>query len=259
MAERLQKILSQYGIASRRHAEALILARRVQVNGQVAQLGDRADPQRDSITVDGRPLQPSRRPDLAYLLLNKPAGIVCTCADPRQRPTVLDLLPPHLREGRGIHPVGRLDLNSSGALLLTNDGDLTLRLTHPRYHLPKTYLVWIEGDATEPALQRWREGVMLMGKKTLPAEIVVLQRRSQDVLLQVTLTEGRNRQIRRVAEQLGWKVRKLHRTAIDSIQLNPPGGTSLPSGHYRWLEQAEVESLMNYDNKSCSNSRVQVD
>ena len=242
MAERLQKILSQYGVASRRHAEALILAKRVQVNGRIAQLGDCADLEQDSITVDGKPLQPSRRPDLAYLLLNKPVGILCTCADPRQRRTVLDLLPPDLRQGRGIHPVGRLDLNSSGALLLTNDGELTLRLTHPRYHLPKTYLVWIEGDVAEAALQRWREGVLLMGKKTLPAEIVVLQRR-QDVLLQITLNEGRNRQIRRIAEQFGWKVRKLHRTAIGSIQLNPPSGTSLPSGHYRWLEQAEIDSL----------------
>lgn len=243
MAERLQKILSQYGIASRRHAEALILAGQVQVNGQTAQLGDRADPEQDSITVNGKLLQPSRRPDLAYLLLNKPVGILCTCADPRQRPTVLDLLPPHLRQGSGLHPVGRLDFNSSGALLLTNDGELTLRLTHPRYHLPKTYLVWIEGDVAESALQRWREGVMLMGKKTLPAEIVLLQRRSQDALLQVTLTEGRNRQIRRLAEQLGWKVRKLHRTAIGSIQIDPPDGTNLPSGHYRWLEQAEIDFL----------------
>ena len=245
MTDRLQKILSQYGIASRRHAEALILAGRVQVNGQAAKLGDRADPQRDRITVDRKPLEPSRLPDLAYLLLNKPAGILSTCADPRQRPTVLDLLPLHLRQGCGIHPVGRLDLNSSGALLLTNDGELTLRLTHPRYHLPKTYLVWVEGDVTESTLQRWREGVMLMGKKTLPAEIFFLKCRHQEVLLQVTLTEGRNRQIRRLAEQFGWKVRKLHRTAIGSIQLDPPGGVSLSSGHYRWLEQAEIESLMN--------------
>lgn len=243
MAERLQKILSQYGIASRRHAEALILAGRVRLNGRIAQLGERADTDRDSIAVDGKLLQPARRPDFTYLLLNKPAGTLCTCADPQQRPTVLELLPPPLRQGLGIHPVGRLDFNSSGALLLTNDGELTLRLTHPRYHLPKTYLVWIEGCPTERALQRWREGVMLMGKKTLPAEIAVLKRRSHATLLQVTLTEGRNRQIRRIAEQFDWKVRQLHRTAIGSIQLHPPGGTSLPKGDYRWLTQAEIDSL----------------
>jgi 23S rRNA pseudouridine2605 synthase len=243
MAERLQKILSQYGIASRRHAEALILAGRVQLNGRVAQLGDCADFPRDSIAVDGKPLQPSHRPEFTYLLLNKPTGIICTCADTYQRPTVLELLPPQLRQGQGIHPVGRLDFNSSGALLLTNDGELTLRLTHPRYHLPKTYLVWIEGHPAETALKRWREGVMLMGKKTLPAEIAVLKRRPHDTLLQVTLTEGRNRQIRRLVEQLGWKVRKLHRTAIGSIQLHPPGCARLPSGHYRSLTQAEVDFL----------------
>jgi 23S rRNA pseudouridine2605 synthase len=153
------------------------------------------------------------------------------------------LLPPQLRQGQGLHPVGRLDLNTSGALLLTNDGDLTLRLTHPRYHLPKTYHLWVEGNPPPSALQRWRNGIMLMGKKTLPARVTVRQRRSQATLLQVSLTEGRNRQIRRIAEQLGLKVLRLHRTAIGSLSLQLPDQTYLPKGHYRFLTSDEIRAL----------------
>ena len=241
MADRLQKIISQYGIASRRHAESMITAGRVTLNGRIAQLGDRADLNQDTLLIDGRPIQ--QRPDFIYLLLNKPAGIVSTCSDPQQRRTVLDLLPQNLRKGQGIHPVGRLDLNSSGALLLTNDGDLTLRLTHPRYHLSKTYHVWIEGDTQALTLQQWREGVMLMGKKTLPANVSVLKRHSGKTLLEVTLTEGRNRQIRRIAQQFGYKILKLHRIAIDSIHLYVPESLRLASGQYRPLQSNEIESL----------------
>ena len=243
MAERVQKILSQWGIASRRHAEELILAGRVQLNGQVVQLGDKADPTTDYLTVEGRRIQPGDRPQAIYLLLNKPVGVVSSCADPQGRPTVLDLLSYPLRQGKGIHPVGRLDLNSSGALILTNDGALTLSLTHPRYHLPKTYQVWVQGHPTTSALQRWREGVILMGKKTLPAQITILKQRPQQPLLQVILTEGRNRQIRRIAQQLGLKVLKLHRTAIGQIQLHPCKGPSLASGHYRPLKNSEIYFL----------------
>lgn len=165
MSQRVQKIIAQWGIASRRRAEELILAGRVRLNGQIAQLGDKADPSCDRLEVDGRVIQNKQRPQLLYLLLNKPACVVSTCYDPQNRPTVLDFLPADWREGTGIHPVGRLDFNSSGALLLTNDGELTLQLTHPRYHLPKTYEVLVAGHPTESDLQQWREGVMLMGKR----------------------------------------------------------------------------------------------
>ncbi len=245
MAERVQKILSQWGIASRRQAEQMILAGRVRLNGSLAHLGQKADPNTDRLEVDGRAITPANRPQLIYILLNKPAGVVSTCRDPRNRSTVLDLLPVELKQGQGIHPVGRLDAESTGALLLTNDGALTLSLTHPRYHLPKTYRVWVRGHPPESVLELWRQGVILSGKKTLPAQVKVLKRRSQQTLLQVVLTEGRNRQIRRLAKQLGFEVLKLHRTAIGSIQLQLPNEPGLPSGHYRFLKDFEIHFLNN--------------
>ncbi|HEY9658706.1 MAG TPA: pseudouridine synthase, partial [Allocoleopsis sp.] len=148
MTERLQKILSQWGIASRRQAEQMILAGRVRLNGEVVQLGQQADPDRDRIEVDGKLIQAVERPARVYFLLHKPLGVVSTCDDPQGRPTVLDLLPAVLQHHSGIHPVGRLDVNSTGALLLTNDGDLTFCLTHPRHAIPKTYHVWVEGHPT---------------------------------------------------------------------------------------------------------------
>jgi 23S rRNA pseudouridine2605 synthase len=241
MEERVQKILSQWGIASRRQAEQIILAGRVRLNGEIVSLGTKADPNLDRLEVDGQLIQNANRPEFIYLLLNKPVGVVSTCHDPQGRTTVLDLLPETLRQGQGIHPVGRLDIDSTGALLLTNDGNLTLNLTHPRYHLPKTYRVWIDGNPSESILQKWREGIMLMDKKTLPAQIEVLKRYTNRTLLQVVLREGRNRQIRRIVELLGFKVIKLHRTAIGSIQLNH----TLLSGRYRHLKDDEIYFLKN--------------
>ena len=244
MDERVQKLLSQWGIASRRQAEQMILAGRVQLNGTIAQLGQKANPAIDQIAVDGIFIKPTHRPLSTYLLLNKPAGVLSTCIDPWQRPTVLDLLPGSLNEGNGIHPVGRLDADSTGALLLTNDGALTFYLTHPRHHIPKTYEVWVEGYPAETVLQRWRQGVMLAGRRTLPTKVTVLKQPPQGkTLLQVILTEGRNRQIRRVAEQLGHPVLHLHRTAIGPIQLQPLGAAKLQSGHYRPLKDTEISFL----------------
>jgi 23S rRNA pseudouridine2605 synthase len=244
MDERVQKILSQWGVASRRQAEQMILAGRVQLNGAAVQLGQKADPDRDQIEVDGVAIRSTDRPQLVYLLLNKPAGIVSTCTDPWQRKTVLDLLPPELREGAGIHPVGRLDAASTGALLLTNDGDLTFYLTHPRHHIPKTYYVWVEGYPSEPVLQQWRQGVLLAGQKTLPAQVTVVEHHpDHKTLLRILLKEGRNRQIRRVAEQLGHPVIQLHRTAIGPIQLNPPETSPLLAGCYRPLKDTEIGFL----------------
>ncbi|ACK72683.1 pseudouridine synthase [Gloeothece citriformis PCC 7424] len=248
MTERVQKILSQWGIASRRQAEKLILAGRVRLNGNIACLGDKADLSQDRLEVDGKIIQPVHRPRSIYILLNKPIGVVSTCDDPQKRRTVLDLLPKKLSHETGIHPVGRLDINSTGALLLTNDGELTLRLTHPRYHLPKTYQVWIDGDPGEEILQQWREGVMLMGKKTLPAQVNVIKRYQHQTQLQVILTEGKNRQIRRIVQQMGFNVLKLHRTAIGLIQLTPSNDPSLASGHYRFLKSVEIDFLKNHVN-----------
>ena len=239
MLERLQKILSRYGIASRREAEQMILAGRVQVNGiKIIELGTRADPSSDRIAVDGKILAIAA-PKFIYLLLHKPLGIVCTCDDPQGRKTVIDILPPQYQH---LYPVGRLDYHSSGALILTNDGEFANQMMHPRHHVPKTYSVWVRGIPSDRILNLWRTGVMLDGKITKPAiinEIENLLKVEQDCThLQITISEGRNRQIRRIAEQLGHPVSKLHRLAIADIHLD-----QLRSGQYRLLTNQEVLML----------------
>jgi len=239
--ERLQKILAQWGIASRRHAEQMILDGHVAVNGNAAHLGQKIDPDNDEVWVDGVVINAGAPPERIYLLMNKPAGVVTTCDDPQARRTVLDLLPPALRQAQGIHPVGRLDADSTGALLLTNDGNLTFYLTHPRHHIPKTYRVWVQGYPSVKVLEQWRRGVLLDDRPTLPADVSVMQRHpDHKTLLQIVLREGRNRQIRRVGEQLGHPVLSLHRTAIGDVQLQPKGCAKLPSGHYRKLSNFEI-------------------
>jgi 16S rRNA pseudouridine516 synthase len=233
--QRLQKLMAAAGLCSRRTAEAWIEAGRVNVDGQVASLGDQADPDSQVIQVDGRPLCPRREPTV--LLINKPAGVISTCRDPRGRSTVLDLLPRQLRQG--LHPVGRLDADSRGALLLTDQGELTLRLTHPRFDHAKTYRVWVEGTPLDTSLQRWRRGLSLDGTRTRSAEVRVLQRRSERTLLEVVLLEGRNRQIRRVADLLGHPVLDLQRVAISGLRLGP-----LPEGRWRHLSRGEWQSLL---------------
>lgn len=244
MDERLQKVLSGWGVASRRQAEQMIVQGRVWVNGEVAHLGQKVNPTCDRICVDGVLVSPATRPTPLYLLMNKPAGVVSTCDDPRGRRTVLDLLPENLRQGQGLHPVGRLDAESTGALLLTNDGDLTFYLTHPRHHIPKTYQVWVEGYPTQETLHHWRQGVLLEGRKTLPAKVAMMQRHpDRKTLLEIVLQEGRNRQIRRVAVLLGHPVLQLHRTAIGAIQLQAPGTPDVLAGCYRPLTVTEVGFL----------------
>jgi 23S rRNA pseudouridine2605 synthase len=244
MAARLQKILSQWGVASRRRAEELIRAGRVTVNDRIATLGDSADPEVDRISIDGEILQ--ARPQRHYFLLNKPAGVVSTCDDPHGRSTVLDLLPADFRQG--IHPVGRLDTDSTGALLLTNDGQFTCLLTHPRHQISKTYEVWVAGHPSDRALDRWATGIDLNGKVTLPAQVKVLSEDQHNTRLQILLREGRNRQIRRVAELLGHPVLKLDRTAIGEILLHLPTAKLL-RGQYRILLPAETKwlsTILNY-------------
>jgi 23S rRNA pseudouridine2605 synthase len=241
MTARLQKILSQWGIASRRQAEQLILAGRVRVNGSIAELGQTAEPATDRIEVDGKLITVQDKPTPVYLLLNKPLGVVSTCADPQGRPTVLDSLPPELRECEGIHPVGRLDIDSSGALLLTNDGELTFRLTHPRHSVSKTYAVWVQGHPPQAILAAWRKGIDLDGQYTLPAQVKVINQKDDRTLLTIVLTEGRNRQIRRVATQLGYPVLHLHRTKIGNIRID--GEAELQIGGYRHLRPTEIQNL----------------
>lgn len=238
MAERLQKILAQHGVASRRQAEQMIEAGQVRVNGVVAHLGQRADPSSDRIAVNQQLLQPHHRPTQHYLLLHKPLGMVSTCADPEDRPTVLTVLPPEL-QAVGMHPVGRLDTYTTGALLLTNDGNFTFRLTHPRHDVSKTYRVRLAGQLSSSTLDAWRKGIWLDRQLTRPAQVQVLADSPNHTQLEVILQEGRNRQIRRVAEALGHRVIDLHRTAVGSVVLG-----RLNVGSYRALSSAEIEALL---------------
>ncbi|NJN72620.1 MAG: rRNA pseudouridine synthase [Limnothrix sp. RL_2_0] len=238
MAERVQKILAHWGIASRRAAEKMILAGRVTLNGRVAKLGDCAEVPGDRLCVDGKAINTANRPQKHYYLVHKPKGIVSTCDDPQGRATVLELLPSDLRQGQGMHPIGRLDAQSTGALILTNDGEFTLALTHPRYHAHKTYRVWLKGQMPESSLNCWRQGVLLEGRRTLPAQIKLKKINQNKTCLDIMLIEGRNRQIRRVADQLGFPVISLHRSAIGTIKLD-----NLPRGQARSLSAAELSQL----------------
>lgn len=240
METRVQKIISQWGIASRREAEEMIGQSRVRINGILARLGQKVDPRVDIISIDGKPLIQGNRPALVYLLLNKPTGVVSTCNDPQGRTTVLDLLPAKLRQGTGIHPVGRLDADSTGALILTNDGDLTFALTHPSHDIPKTYHVVVEGHPPTNVLRMWSQGVMLDGRKTRTAQVKLIEQGVTQSKLEIILQEGRNRQIRRVAQQLGYPVVHLDRRAIGTIQLQNSQGKFTDIGKYRHLVTSEI-------------------
>jgi 23S rRNA pseudouridine2605 synthase len=250
MEARLQKILAQWGIASRREAEEMIKQSRVYVNGILAHLGQKVDPQLDKISIDGKPVLVEQRPSLMYLLVHKPTGFVSTCYDPQGRATVLDLLPPKLRQGSGIHPVGRLDVDSTGALILTNDGELTYGLTHPSHSICKTYRVVVQGHPPAKVLKMWSQGVVLEGKMTRPAQVHLIESYLDHSCLKIVLQEGRNRQIRRVAQQLGYPVMQLHRTAIGSIQLETSLTPFLPVGKYRHLTGDEISFLNKQINRT---------
>ena len=235
MRQRLQKLMSAAGHCSRRQAEELLRQGRVEVNGRIAGLGDQADPQIDRICVDGSPLATVIAERV--LLLNKPPGVISSCHDPQGRETVLDLIPADLR--RGLHPVGRLDADSRGALLLSNQGELTLKLTHPRYAHSKTYRVTVRGTPDQSKLQCWRQGIELDGSRTLPASVKLLHSQREQSTLEVILREGRNRQIRRIASLLGHSVVDLQRTAIGGLALG-----STAEGCWRELSRQEWRSLI---------------
>jgi 23S rRNA pseudouridine2605 synthase len=235
--ERLQKILSQAGVASRRASEQLMLEGRVTVNGvTVRELGSKADPAHDDVRVDGRRIKVVQRH--RYILLNKPRGYVTTRSDPQRRPTVIDLL--HgVREY--IYPVGRLDFDSEGLLLLTNDGDLAARLTHPRHGVARVYEARVLGVPDAHDIDRLARGVTIDGRATGPAQIALRAggRRGDDsATLIVTIREGRNRQVRKMCEAIGHPVTHLKRVAIGPIR-----DPRLPLGRWRDLSAAEVAKL----------------
>jgi 23S rRNA pseudouridine2605 synthase len=228
VGERLQKILAQAGLGSRRSCEELIAAGRVRVNGRVAQLGTRANAEVDRIEVDGAPV--GVRAGLVHYLLNKPLGVVTTASDPQGRPAVVDLVPAEPR----VFPVGRLDADTEGLLLLTNDGELAHRLTHPSFGVDKEYLAEVEGKPSRGAIRRLRDGVDLEDGRTAPAKVSA----AGDHLLRITIHEGRNRQVRRMCAAVGNPVRRLVR-----VRVGPVSDRRLAPGEWRVLTQAEVRSL----------------
>jgi 23S rRNA pseudouridine2605 synthase len=240
--ERLARFLAHAGIASRRRAEELIASGRVQVNGTIITTqGARIHPAHDHISVDGKPVP--TLPQHVYVLLHKPAGYLSTVRDPQGRPTVLALLPPELRQLH-IYPVGRLDLDTSGLLLLTNDGDFALRLSHPRYQTQKHYEALVSGLPTPDELARLRHGVIIVeddGRKykTSPAQVRQLRRSGSDTWLALTIHEGHKRQVRRMLAAVGHRVIQLVR-----VQLGPLTLQDVPPGQWRYLTAAEVVALL---------------
>ncbi len=236
--ERLQKVLARIGIGSRRVCEEYIAAGRVTVNGERAVLGRRVDPELDTVAIDGVPV--GVRPGLVHLLLNKPAGVVTTASDPQGRPTVVALVPDDPR----VFPVGRLDLDTEGLLLLTNDGDLTHRLTHPSFGVEKEYIAHVEGEPSRASLRRLREGIELDDGLTAPARAALVG----PGIIRLTIHEGRNRQVRRMCEAVGHPVTRLIRTRIGPLvdrRLKPGGWRELTTDELRSLERAVAEAEAN--------------
>jgi len=237
---RLNKLLSHAGLASRRAADEFIRQGRVDVNGHVVtELGTKADPERDDIRVDGRRL--NRAPERRYLLLYKPRGVVSTRTDPQRRTTVIDLLTAARIKGY-FYPVGRLDAESEGLILLTNDGEFAERVTHPRYELERTYEAQVAGVPDARDLERLRRGVTIEGRRTLPAKVRLLRevggKGATQAVIELTLREGRNRQVRRMCDAIAHPVDRLRRTRIGAI-----GAGSLRPGQIRDLTGAEVQAL----------------
>jgi len=230
--ERLQKVLARAGFGSRRTAEGLIADGRVTVDGDVARLGQRIDPERSHVEVDGVPV--SVRDDVVYYLLNKPRRVVTTARDPEGRPTAVDLVPSQPR----VFPVGRLDYDTEGLLVLTNDGELAQLVTHPRHGIDKTYLAEVAGVPSRAAVRALREGVTLDDGPTAPARVRVVQQRGDNAALEIVVHEGRNRIVRRMCEAVGHPVRRLVRTRV-----GPIADRRLAPGTWRPLRPREVRAL----------------
>jgi 23S rRNA pseudouridine2605 synthase len=234
--ERLQKILARAGLASRREAERWIVQGRITVNGAVVRkLGTQADPAKDSIKVDGKRIKPAAAP--LYYALHKPAAVITTLNDPEHRPDITPFLA-RLGEKRRVFPVGRLDYNTTGLLLLTNDGELALRLTHPRYGVKKVYRVKLSACPSGEELQRLRAGIRLDDGVTAPARVRVIDKLKKNAWLEIEVHEGRKREVRRMFEALGYFVEKLIRIRFGTVSLG-----DLPPGELRSLAPLEVKTL----------------
>lgn len=231
---RLQKYLSMCAVASRRKAEELIAQGKVKVNGKVAQIGDKVSPKHDTVTVGGRKIVGSKKH--YYIMLHKPRGYITTMDDEMGRKCVAELV----RDvGARVYPVGRLDRDSEGLLLMTNDGEFANHMTHPSKHIPKTYRVTVRPDVTEDMLTAFATGMDIDGRMTAPADAHVIEKQDNRVVMEIVLYEGRNRQIRKMCESLGLEVARLKRTSMGSLKLG-----MLPPGKWRELKEDEVHKLM---------------
>ena len=235
---RLQKVLAQAGIASRRACEVLISEGRVEVNSEVVlEQGRRVDPERDVIRVDGARIPPPRRH--RYLALNKPRGVIATMDDPEGRRTIADLLDTRQLRNERLFHVGRLDTDSEGLLIMTNDGDLAQRLAHPSYEVSKTYIAEVAGVVSEQTLKRLRRGITLEDGPVRPTSVKIVSSAGDKTLLKITLQEGRNRIVRRTMEAVGHPVRRLSRIGIGPVRLG-----NLKVGEYRELTREELGGLL---------------
>ncbi len=235
MEQRLQKFLAEAGIASRRKSEALILAGKIKVNGAVVrELGTKVDPKKDKILFMDKEVKWSDV-SLVYVMLHKPEGYITTAKDQFDRPSVLDLVR-DIKER--IYPIGRLDYDTSGLLLLTNDGDLTYKLTHPKHDIDKTYIARVYGTPDEMDLQQFRRGVHIDGVRTKPAKIQVLEKGERQAVVEISIQEGKNRQVRKMCEAMKHPVAQLQRVATGDISLG-----ELKKGKYRYLTEKEIKYL----------------
>lgn len=231
---RLQKFLAEAGVASRRKSEELILQGKVKVNGRKAQIGDKIDPRRDIVLVSGKRVIKENK-GFVYILLNKPRGFVTTMSDEMDRKCVAELIKDVKAR---VYPVGRLDRNSEGMLLMTNDGKFANLMTHPTRHVSKTYRVTVRPDITDEQMAQIADGMVIEGRKTAPAEVEIIKKEADRTVIQIVLYEGRNRQIRKMCEALGLNVARLKRTAIGTIKLG-----MLQPGKWRYLDTQEVRRL----------------
>lgn len=232
---RLQKHLSECGVASRRKSEELIAAGKVRINGRVAPIGAKVDPKRDKVTVSGKTVVPVNQK--VYIMLHKPRGFVTTMRDEMDRKCVTDLV---ADVGVKVFPVGRLDKNSEGLLIMTNDGEFANNLTHPSAHVNKTYRVTVKGEIDDEKIINLREGILLDGRKTLPCDVFIAERKPDRTVLIFIIQEGRNRQIRRMCEEVKLEVIRLKRTEIAGVKLG-----MLPQGKWRPLNEKEMRHLTN--------------
>lgn len=233
---RLQKFMAEQGIASRRKSEDLIRTGKVKVNGHIAVIGQKINPKKDLVTVGKQKIVPPKTRNMVYIMLNKPRGYVTTVSDEYDRKTVMDLIP-DIKER--IYPVGRLDKDSEGLLIMTNDGSFTNCLTHPSHGLAKVYRVTVRPAVDDEILYNLRNGIVIDGRKTAPADVTVLTEEENRVVLEFVLHEGRNREIRKMCESQGLEVARLKRTAVGSLKLGV-----LPQGKYRELTEQEVKKLL---------------